>query len=188
MGKKISIDSATMANKGLELIEAVKLFGMDASKVQVVIHPGSKVHSLVQTVEGSFFAQISDPDMRLPILNALSWPKKIKSDVGKLDIYNLNLNFSKPDFKRYPMLELAYSAAKSGNSAPIAYNGANEAAVEAFTDGKISYMDISKITKLCLKDIPTINIMNLDSILSFNKQIFNKAKNLCESGELTNKP
>ena len=181
MGKKISIDSATMANKGLELIEAVKLFDMDVSKIKIVIHPGSKVHSLIKTVEGSFFAQISDPDMSLPILNALSWPKKIKSDIGKLDIYNLNLSFSKPDFKRYPILKLAYETAEKKGAAPIIFNASNEAAVDAFLGGKISYNQIPTVIENGLRDNPKIDLFNLEDILKLNQTYYNKANRFCDA-------
>lgn len=172
MGKKITIDSATMANKGLELIEAVQLFDMEPSRIRVVIHPSSQVHSLIRTVEGSFYAQISDPDMRLPILNALSWPEKIPSDAGKLDIFNLNLKFSAPDFKRYPMLKLAYEAAETGGTAPIIYNAANEAAVAAFISGSIKYNDIAVHVEQALESASPQQLTVLDDIIALNNECY----------------
>ncbi len=142
MGKKITIDSATMANKGLEVIEAGLLFDMDVSRIKVLIHQQSHVHSLIRTMDGSLYAQISRPDMQLPIQNALTYPSLEKSGIEPLDLAGTELSFINPDEKKYPMLGLAYRAAESGNGYPLAYNAANEEAVKAFIDGKIAFTDI----------------------------------------------
>lgn len=178
MGHKISVDSATMANKGLELIEAVHLFDMSPDKIKVVIHPTSQVHSLIETIEGSFYAQLSNPNMQLPILNALSWPLKVKSDIGQLDIFNLQLNFSKPEEQRYPMLNIAYQAAKRALSAPLVYNAANEAAVEAFLNKQISYLQIPKIVETILNRSEDCNLCSLKEILELNELTYKQTEQL----------
>jgi len=151
MGKKITIDSATMANKGLEVIEANELFDISCSNIKVRIHPESCVHSLIRTKENSLYAQISSPDMRIPIQNALTYPELLESPFGKLDLDDFSLNFSKPDMKKYPLLSLAYRAADSGGCYPLAYNAANEVAVEAFIEGGIRYLDIHKVVSNTLE-------------------------------------
>jgi len=133
MGKKISVDSATMMNKGLEVIEASWLFAIPADDIQVVIHPQSIIHSMVSYIDGSVIAQLGNPDMRTPIAYALAWPERIKSGVKQLDIFDIsNLNFTQPDYERFPCLKLAYDALKAGGSAPTTLNAANEIAVENF--------------------------------------------------------
>lgn len=145
MGAKITIDSASLANKGLEVIEAARLFDLDADNIKVVVHPQSIVHSLIRMKDGAVYAQLSRPDMRLPIHEALHYPEIAPSPWGQLDFENLQLNFEKPDFERFPMLSLAYNALRAGDSYTIAYNAANEYAVNAFLAGKIMFTDIAKI-------------------------------------------
>ena len=149
MGKKISIDSATLANKGLEVIEACRLFDMPPEKVKVAIHPQSIVHSLIQTVDGDLYAQISEPDMRRPILSALTWPEVIENDLKKLDLTSaiggdegICMSFFPPRFKDFPLLGCAYEAQKAGGAYTIAYNAANEVAVEFFLQRKIGFTAI----------------------------------------------
>ena len=142
MGKKISIDSATMANKGLEVIEAHELFGFPGDKIKVLIHPESRVHSLIRTADGEMYAQISSPDMRIPIQNALTFPQTWNSSFGHLDLAETSLSFFSPDQKRFPLLFLAYNALEKGKSFKIAYNAANEVAVDAFIKGRIGFMSI----------------------------------------------
>ena len=149
MGKKISIDSATLANKGLEVIEACRLFDMPPEKVKVAIHPQSIVHSLIQTVDGDLYAQISEPDMRRPILSALTWPEAIENDLKKLDLTSaiggedgICMSFFPPRFKDFPLLDCAYEAQKKGGAYTIAYNAANEVAVEFFLQRKIGFTAI----------------------------------------------
>lgn len=144
MGKKITIDSATMANKGLEVIEAKELFHLPLSAITVLIHPQSMVHSLIRTRDGSLYAQISRPDIRLPIQNALTFPELWSADFASLDLKEVTLNFHAPSKERYPLLQLAMEAAEEGGEYQIAFNAANETAVEAFLKGDLSFLDISK--------------------------------------------
>lgn len=145
MGRKISIDSATLANKGLELIEAVRLFGVPESRVKVLVHPESIVHALVRTIDGALYAHLSEPDMRLPIDIALHWPEERPCPFGRLDLAGKTLGFRAPDTARYPMLALARRAAASGEGATIAFNAADEVAVAAFERGDIGFMQIADL-------------------------------------------
>jgi 1-deoxy-D-xylulose-5-phosphate reductoisomerase len=143
MGRKISVDSATLMNKGLELIEACVLFGMEPSAVQVVVHPQSIVHSMVEYVDGSILAQLGNPDMRTPIAHALGWPERIASGVESLDLVAAaRLDFEAPDLLRFPALGLARSAAEAAGTAPAALNAANEVAVAAFLEGGLDFLGI----------------------------------------------
>jgi 1-deoxy-D-xylulose-5-phosphate reductoisomerase len=145
MGKRITIDSATLMNKGFEVIEACRLFHMPPSKVEVIVHPQSTIHSLVEFIDGSILAQLSVTDMRLPILYALTYPERIQSDM-RLPVRNLrHLDFSPPDMSKFPCLRLAYEAAESGGTKTVALNAADEVAVAAFLDGKISFLEIPRI-------------------------------------------
>ena len=151
MGRKISVDSATMMNKGLELIEAHWLFNCPPDKLEVVIHPQSVIHSMVRYRDGSVLAQLGNPDMRTPIAYCLGLPERIDSGVGDLDFDTLSaLTFQKPDFGRFPCLKLAYEAMNAGGAAPCVLNAANEAAVAAFLDGQIKFTDIAKTVAHCL--------------------------------------
>jgi 1-deoxy-D-xylulose-5-phosphate reductoisomerase len=150
MGGKITIDSATLANKGLEVIEAVRLFGFPPEKVRVLVHPQSLVHSLVRLLDGSLYAQISEPDMRLPIHNALFWPDCLPSPFGRLELAGRTMSFEEPDRQAFPMLDLAYSAIRSGAAYPIAYNAADEVAVAEFRAGRIGFMAIAELTRRVL--------------------------------------
>lgn len=153
MGQKISIDSATMMNKGLEVIEACHLFGVDVDNVAVVIHPQSIVHSMVQYTDGSFIAQLATPDMKIPIAHALAYPNRMDSGAGVLDLYEMaNLQFLRPDMQKFACLSLAIQAIKIGNGACIVLNAANEVAVQAFLAGKIALTDIAKIIAWALDD------------------------------------
>ena len=145
MGRKISIDSASLANKGLEVIEASRLFSLAPSQVKVLIHPQSIVHALVRLKDGSLQACMSSPDMRLPILNALTFPEIMASDFGHLELAGQSLEFRAPDHARYPVLEMAYQALRSGYGATIAYNAADEVAVASFERGEIQFTQIPQI-------------------------------------------
>ena len=146
MGRKISVDSATMMNKGLELIEASWLFAVDASDIDIVIHPQSIIHSLVEYNDGSVLAQLGNPDMRTPIAHALAWPERIESGVSSLDLIAIaSLNFEAPDEQRFPALSLARAAADSRGDAPAALNAANEVAVEAFLNNAIGFTRIAEV-------------------------------------------
>jgi 1-deoxy-D-xylulose-5-phosphate reductoisomerase len=155
MGAKITIDSASMANKGLEVIEAARLFNLPPEKIKVVIHPQSIVHSMIRMKDGAVYAQLSQPDMRLPIHKALYWPgapskEGAPSGFGRLDFGLLTLDFYQPDTEKFPLLALAYEAVKRGGLYPCAYNAANEAAVGAFLAGRIGFLDIGRITRYVL--------------------------------------
>jgi len=146
MGRKISVDSATMMNKGLEVIEARWLFNVEIDNIEVVIHPQSVIHSMVSYVDGSILAQLGNPDMRTPIAHALAWPERIISGVEPLDVFEVaTLEFEKPDYNRFPCLRLSYEAIRRGGSAGIVLNAANEIAVTAFLDGQIPFTAISEL-------------------------------------------
>lgn len=151
MGPKITIDSSTLMNKGLEVIEAHWLFNAPAEKIDVVVHPQSIIHSMVEYVDGSVLAQLGNPDMRTPIAYGLSYPDRITSGVSSLDFLTLaNLEFSAPDTKRFPCLRLAFESLKQGGTAPAILNACNEIAVQAFLDEKIQYMKIPEVIEAAL--------------------------------------
>ncbi len=151
MGRKITVDSATLMNKGLEVIEAHYLFGMDYDQIEIVIHPQSIIHSLIELQDTSVLAQLGWPDMRLPLLYALSWPERIYTDWKRLDLVKAgNLTFREPDHQKYPCMQLAYAAGRSGGSMPAVLNAANEQAVALFLDEKIRFLDIARcIESVC---------------------------------------
>lgn len=171
MGRKISVDSATLMNKGLEVIEARWLFNVDTDCIQVVVHPQSVIHSMVSYVDGSVLAQMGNPDMRTPIAHALSWPHRIESGVEPLDFFDVaSLEFEKPDVDRFPCLKLCYDALKAGGAASIVLNAANEVAVSAFLDNRISFVSIPHLIEEVLgvsrldRDVSTIdNILLADT-------------------------
>jgi 1-deoxy-D-xylulose-5-phosphate reductoisomerase len=151
MGRKISVDSATMMNKGLEVIEARWLFDISESQIDVVIHPQSVIHSMVSYNDGSVLAQLGNPDMRTPIAHALAWPERISSGVEPLDIFKVaKLEFEKPDMRRFPCLALCYEAMRRGGNASIVLNAANEIAVDAFLEGRLGFTGIAHVIEQCL--------------------------------------
>nr|WP_165441219.1 1-deoxy-D-xylulose-5-phosphate reductoisomerase [Pseudomonas syringae] len=167
MGRKISVDSATMMNKGLELIEACWLFDARPDQVEVVIHPQSVIHSLVDYVDGSVLAQLGNPDMRTPIANALAWPARVDSGVAPLDLFRIGqLDFQAPDEERFPCLRLARQAAEAGGSAPAMLNAANEVAVAAFLEGRIRYLEIAGIIEEVLDHDPVTAVEGLDAVFA----------------------
>ncbi|WP_223458385.1 1-deoxy-D-xylulose-5-phosphate reductoisomerase [Pseudomonas sp. A-R-26] len=167
MGRKISVDSASMMNKGLELIEACWLFDAKPSQVEVVIHPQSVIHSLVDYVDGSVLAQLGNPDMRTPIANALAWPERIDSGVAPLDLFAIaRLDFQAPDEERFPCLRLARQAAEAGNSAPAMLNAANEVAVAAFLDERVRYPEIASIIEEVLNLEPVVAVGDLEAVFT----------------------
>lgn len=171
MGRKISVDSATMMNKGLEVIEAFWLFGLPLEKIKVFIHPQSVVHSMVRYVDGSVIAQLGQPDMRTPIAYGLAWPDRIEAGVPPLNLATLaDLSFSEPDLVRFPCLALAFSAAKSGGIAPTVLNAANEIAVAAFLDEGMPYLDIPKVVEKTLNAIQSGPVDSLEVILDVDAQ------------------
>lgn len=170
MGQKISVDSATMMNKGLELIEASFLFDVPVSEIEVVIHPQSIVHSMVEYNDGSFLAQLGSPDMRTPIAHAMAYPNRISSGVERLDIFKLSgLNFVRPDLEKFKCLGLAYQAMQQGSYACIALNASNEIAVQAFLNGEISLTDIADINEKVLLQAEKQPIGSLQAILAVDK-------------------
>ena len=167
MGAKISVDSATMMNKGLELIEAYHLFDLPEEKIEVLIHTQSIIHSLVAYVDGSVLAQLGSPDMRIPIAYALGWPKRIEAASPRLDLAEVGmLNFEYPDSSRFPSIDLARQALRDGGMAPTVLNAANEVAVAAFLSRKIGILDIARIVAETLARSPNIPMVSLDDVIS----------------------
>jgi 1-deoxy-D-xylulose-5-phosphate reductoisomerase len=170
MGKRITIDSATLLNKGLEIIEACRLFGLPPSAIKVTVHPQSTVHSLVEFVDGSLLAQISVTDMRLPILYALSFPERVESDL-RFDMASLGeLHFEPPDFGRFPCLRLAYEAAEKGGAHAIALNAADEVAVEAFLERAIPFTGIPDTIEQVLETTPERHPATIEEVLALDNQ------------------
>ncbi|QWD78466.1 1-deoxy-D-xylulose-5-phosphate reductoisomerase [Polynucleobacter sp. MWH-Svant-W18] len=171
MGRKISVDSATMMNKGLELIEAFWLFGLPLEKIKVLIHPQSVVHSMVRYRDGSVIAQLGQPDMRTPIAYGLAWPDRIDAGVAPLSLTQLaSLSFAEPDLERFPCLALAFEAAKAGGTAATVLNAANEIAVAAFLDEGLPYLQIPAIVEKVLHAIPAVNADSIELILDIDEQ------------------
>jgi 1-deoxy-D-xylulose-5-phosphate reductoisomerase len=171
MGRKISVDSATMMNKGLEVIEAFWLFGLPLDKIKVLIHPQSVVHSMVRYRDGSVIAQLGQPDMRTPIAYGLAWPERIEAGVAPLSLTQLAaLSFAEPDLVRFPCLSLAFNAAKAGGTAPTVLNAANEIAVAAFLDEGMPYLQIPVIVEKTLNAIAKSNADSLERILDADTQ------------------
>ena len=179
MGKKISVDSATMMNKGLEYIEARWLFNASAEEMEVIIHPQSIIHSMVRYVDGSVIAQMGNPDMRTPIAETMAYPQRTFAGVEPLDFFKVKeLTFIEPDFNRYPNLKLAIDAFAAGQYATTAMNAANEIAVQAFLDRQISFMDIAKINAKTIEKISPYTIQNIDDVLEIDAQAREIAKTL----------
>jgi 1-deoxy-D-xylulose-5-phosphate reductoisomerase len=171
MGRKISVDSASMMNKGLELIEACWLFDAKPGQIEVLIHPQSVIHSLVDYVDGSVLAQLGNPDMRTPISHALAWPERIDSGVAPLDLFAVaRLDFQAPDESRFPCLRLARDAAEAGGSAPALLNAANEVAVQAFLQRRIRFPEIADIIAEVLNLAPVVAVESLDGVLQADAQ------------------
>lgn len=177
MGRKISVDSASMMNKGLELIEAHWLFNCPPEKLEVVIHPQSVIHSMVRYRDGSVLAQLGNPDMRTPIAYCLGLPERIDSGVGELDFGALSsLTFQKPDFDRFPCLKLAYQAMNAGGAAPCVLNAANEVAVAAFLDKRIKFTDIAKVVAHCLAQDFSDGRHDIEGLLAQDAQTRRQAR------------
>ncbi|MCK5153783.1 MAG: 1-deoxy-D-xylulose-5-phosphate reductoisomerase [Spirochaetales bacterium] len=181
MGKKITIDSATMANKGLEVIEAHGLFSLSGDRIKVLIHPESRVHSLIRTTDASMFAQISNPDMKTPIGNALFYPELMSSSFGDLNLANSSLTFFEADYKRYPLLKSAYETIKLGKAYSIAYNAANEIAVEYFLFNHIHFTDISKIVSNILEKNWTMKPDSFEYIIEIDQNVRKFTKKYIET-------
>jgi len=177
MGRKISVDSSTMMNKGLELIEAMWLFQMPQEKIQIVIHPQSVIHSLVRYVDGSLLAQLGEPDMRTPIAFGLGWPQRISSGVKPLDLMQLGqLHFMPADVKRFPAITLAREAARLKGTAPAIMNAANEVAVDSFLNRQITYPQIVQIITQVLENTPSEPASSLELVLSVDQLARDKTK------------
>jgi 1-deoxy-D-xylulose-5-phosphate reductoisomerase len=171
MGRKISVDSATMMNKGLELIEACLLFNMSPDAIQVVIHPQSIIHSMVDYVDGSVLAQMGNPDMRTPIAYAMAWPERFDSGVAPLNIFEVaHMDFEEPDLQRFPCLRLAYEAIKAGGIMPTVLNAANEIAVQAFLDEQVRFVDIATIIERSMAKFTADNADSLELILQADEE------------------
>jgi 1-deoxy-D-xylulose-5-phosphate reductoisomerase len=167
MGRKISVDSATMMNKGLEVIEAHWLFGAPAGQIEVVIHPQSVIHSMVSYVDGSVLAQLGNPDMRTPIAHALAFPERIESGVAQLDLTQMAaLQFHQPDLQRFPCLALAFEALREGGTAPALLNAANEVAVQAFLDRRIGFRDIDRVIARVMHENPHGAASSIDAVMA----------------------
>lgn len=169
MGQKITIDSATLANKGLEVIEATRLFDVDTDQVKVVVHPQSLVHSLVRTNDGMLYAQISDPDMKHPIFQSLVYPENKKNYLKPFDLFDHELNFYKPRMDDFPMLKYAYEAASKNCGYTIAFNAANEVAVDAFVKSKIKFLDIAHVTETVLSKDFEISPSDFEQVFEIDK-------------------
>ncbi len=177
MGRKISVDSATLMNKGLEVIEACLLFGLPPEQVEVIIHPQSIVHSMVEYIDGSVIAELANPDMKIPIAYGMAWPERVASGVDFLDLVKeRELTFAKPDMDKFPCLALAYRAASTGQYAVTALNAANEIAVEAFLDGTLSFNDIPKLIEHVLEDVGECDLPDLDAVMLFDHEVRVNAK------------
>lgn len=170
MGRKISVDSATMMNKGLEFIEACWLFDLRPQNIEIVLHPQSVVHSMVEYRDGSVLAQMGCPDMRTPIAHALSWPERIESGVSSLDFRHLDLSFEKPDLNAYPCLKLALECAEHMGASSVILNAANEVAVEAFLNRQIGYLEIATVIAGVLNGLDLAEPASIDEVLDIDAE------------------
>lgn len=179
MGRKISVDSATMMNKGLEVIEAHWLFGATPAQIDVVIHPQSVIHSMVSYVDGSVLAQLGNPDMRTPIAHALAYPERIDSGVAPIDLAQIGrLDFRRPDFQQFPCLKLAFDALEAGGSAAALMNAANEIAVDAFLERQIGFRQINQVIANVMSSLPADAVDNLDDLLEQDRRARSLARSL----------
>jgi 1-deoxy-D-xylulose-5-phosphate reductoisomerase len=180
MGAKISIDSATMMNKGLELIEAARLFGLDESDIEVLVHPQSVVHGMVQYNDGSVLAQLGSPDMRVPIAHSLAWPERMATPARRLDLAALaRLDFAAPDPQRFPALALARAALRAGGGAAAILSAANEIAVAAFLSGRIGFLDIAGIAGEVTAALGAPPAETLGAVLALDAEARGRAERLC---------
>ncbi len=185
MGSKITIDSATLMNKGLEVIEAHHLFKIDYDKISVIIHPESIIHSMVETADGSVYAHMGVADMALPILNAMTWPEKVENSFGRLNFSSIgSLTFREYDKERFPALDLCYKAGRTGGNRPAVLNAANEAAVYAFLDRKIRFTDIVPVVEESLSRIQLISKPSIEDIISIDMEARMTAESIIEEIKL----
>lgn len=182
MGRKISVDSSTMMNKGLEVIEAHWLFGAAASQIEVVIHPQSVIHSMVAYVDGSVLAQLGNPDMRTPIAHALAYPARMASGVAPVDLAQVGrLAFERPDFSRFPCLKLAYDALQASGTAPAILNAANEVAVDAFLNRRIGFREIDQMIAKVMDKLPNGAVTDIDALMAQDRRARDLAYSLIKS-------
>ena len=182
MGRKISVDSATMMNKGLEVIEAAWLFGASAEQIEVLIHPHSVIHSMVSYIDGSVLAQLGNPDMRTPIAYALAYPERIASGVAPLDLTAIaQLRFERPDLQRFPCLKLAYDALQAGGSAPALMNAANEVAVEAFLNRQIGFRMIDQLIARVMDTVPHEPVTDMAGLMAQDRRAREVAREYLKS-------
>ncbi len=185
MGAKISVDSATMMNKGLELIEAYYLFGIPEDRIDILVHPQSIIHSMVSYIDGSVLAQLGTPDMRTPISYTLAWPRRMTSPSTRLDLGEIaTLTFESPDSERFPALRLAREALKTGGSAPTILNASNEVAVAGFLGGDLGFLDIPRVVEETLEKIPASVIGSVDDVLSVDKAARQVAEEIMSDARL----
>lgn len=179
MGRKISVDSATMMNKGLEVIEAHWLFDLAREEIEVVVHPQSVIHSMVEYVDGSVLAQMGNPDMRTPIAHALAWPERIASGVASLDLLEVaRLDFQRPDDERFPCLRLAFDAVEAGGVAPAVLNAANEVAVDAFLQGRLPFLGIARLNRAVMENAEGAQPESVDHLLEVDRRSRRMAEQL----------
>jgi 1-deoxy-D-xylulose-5-phosphate reductoisomerase len=179
MGAKISVDSATMMNKGLELIEAHHLFGLPSDRIDILVHPQSVIHSMVEYIDGSLLAQLGSPDMRIPIAYALAWPERIESGAARLDLTQIaTLTFETPDPERFPALRLARAALEAGGAAPTVLNAANEVAVAAFLDRRIGFGDIALLVEQTLERTSAPAPRSIDEVIDIDERARHTARQL----------
>ena len=172
MGAKISIDSATMMNKGLELIEAHHLFGLPSARIDILVHPQSVIHSMVEYVDGSTIAQLGSPDMRIPIAHCLAWPERIETRAEPLDLIKIaSLTFEAPDETRFPSLRLARAALESGKGEAIVLNAANELAVAAFLDRRIAFGDIARIVEQAIDETEAAAPQSIAEVIAIDQSV-----------------
>lgn len=171
MGRKISVDSASMMNKGLEVIEASWLFHCGVDRIQVVVHPQSVIHSMVSYKDGSVLAQMGNPDMRTPIAHAMAWPERIESGVSQLDLFEVaRLDFQPPDLQQFPCLRLAYQAAEVGRGLPVVLNAANEVAVAAFLNHRLAFIRIAEIIESAMQELSQADFSNLEELIQLDQE------------------
>jgi len=179
MGEKISVDSATLMNKGLELIEAHYLFGLPSGRIEIVIHPQSVIHSMVEFVDGSVLAQLGSPDMRIPIAYALAWPERLETPAQRLDLAAVGrLDFEEPDLERFPALRLAREALERSGAAPIVLNAANEVAVASFLEGAIRFADIARIVEEALQESDFVTPRSMGDVLEIDRNTRERVESL----------
>jgi 1-deoxy-D-xylulose-5-phosphate reductoisomerase len=182
MGRKISVDSATMMNKGLEVIEACWLFNVEPDDIEVVIHKQSVIHSMVDYADGSVLAQLGNPDMRTPIANAMAWPERIEAGVDSLDLFDIaRLDFERPDLQRFACLRLAYEAIRTGGTATTVLNAANEVAVQAFLDGRLGFTRIAAVIEQTLASVEPLPADTLEVILNTDTLARQTANDMMQS-------